>query len=292
MITDVKLTSCVSGSLLKRGALVPRRWVELHGGGAATGRCSSAFWRKLTQAVQMEHGLGNRGSAVCALFFVQRFALLPGTPLEAQLRRDPPARLVRVNGTVVREKAGSDSAGRRRRAVALRLAPTPPQKRPPHAAASAPASRNHTAVHKAAARPSLDQQQRLQQSRRRHITNVCRQHQERPRPCAEWTCGGTGCSKHAEGFTCCKGEILDTCTSPHQHTCRSSAFTEQHDEHDQGHDEQFTIKDTIKNTINNTINNTTDREDVGSEWGGEANHNPKKKGWVGQGKNVSVVDMS
>jgi len=49
MVTDVKLTACTSGALLKSGALVPRRWIELHGGNAATGRCSAAFWRTLTQ---------------------------------------------------------------------------------------------------------------------------------------------------------------------------------------------------------------------------------------------------
>ena len=236
MITDVKLTSCVSGSLLKRGALVPRRWVELHGKDAAmwvklkgekagTGRCSSAFWRDLTQAVQMEHGLGNRGSAVCALFFVQRFALLPGTPLEAQLRRDPPARLVRVNGTVVSAKAGSasawsscagpsPSASRNHAAV---------QKRPPHAAASAPASRNHTAVHKGPPHAPASTNSNASSSPVDDTSPTCVGNiKSGPVCCAAecGTCGGTGCSKYAEGFTCCKGEILDTCTSPHQHTCR------------------------------------------------------------------------
>ena len=173
----------------------------------------------------MEHGLGNRGSAVCALFFVQRFALLPGTPLEAQLRRDPPARLVRVNGTVVSAKAGSasawsscagpsPSASRNHAAV---------QKRPPHAAASAPASRNHTAVHKGPPHAPASTNSNASSSPVDDTSPTCVGNiKSGPVCCAAecGTCGGTGCSKYAEGFTCCKGEILDTCTSPHQHTCR------------------------------------------------------------------------
>ena len=166
MITDVKLTACSSGSLLKSGALVPRRWIELHGGNAATGGCSSAFWRELTKAVQKihvtkavqeKHGLrlGNRSAAICAFFSVQYFQLLPHTPLEAQLRQDPPARLVLVNGTAVRAKAGkarswsscskppaSASTSRNRWVV---------HKRRPHpasASASASTSRNRSVVHK------------------------------------------------------------------------------------------------------------------------------------------------
>ena len=104
MVTDVKLTACTSGALLKSGALVPRRWIELHGGNAATGRCSAAFWRLLTQEVQKNLHVGKR-PGTCALFVVQNFALLMDTPLEAQLRRDPPALLVFVNGTAVRAKS-------------------------------------------------------------------------------------------------------------------------------------------------------------------------------------------
>ena len=112
MITDVKLTACESGSLLKSGLLVPTRWIQLHGGNAATGRCSSAFWQKLKQEVQKNGNLGSKrkGKNTCALFVVQHFALLMGTPLESQVRRDPPARLVLVNGTAVSSKAGNARA--------------------------------------------------------------------------------------------------------------------------------------------------------------------------------------
>ena len=66
MVTDVKLTACTSGALLKSGALVPRRWIELHGGNAATGRCSAAFWQKLTQEVKKKLHVGMR-PGTCAL---------------------------------------------------------------------------------------------------------------------------------------------------------------------------------------------------------------------------------
>ena len=112
IITDVRLTACSSGSLLKSGALVPKRWIEhnvgLRGGNIATGKCSSAFWQSLTQAVQKQHGLGNQD--LCAFFSVQYFALLPHTPLEAQLRHNPPSRLVLVNGTAVSVKADNARA--------------------------------------------------------------------------------------------------------------------------------------------------------------------------------------
>jgi hypothetical protein len=77
---------------------------------------------------------------VCAFFSVQHFALLPHTPLEAQLRHDPPVRLVLVkNGTAVRAKAGNARfCGRR--------APTPPSPVAPPPTASA--SRNRSVVHK------------------------------------------------------------------------------------------------------------------------------------------------
>ena len=177
MITDVKLTACSSGSLLKSGALVPRRWIELHGGNAATGKCSSAFWRELTQVVQKihvtkavkkKHGLGkNRSAAVCAVFSVQHFRLLPHTPLEAQLRHNPPARLVLVNGTAVRAKAGnarswsscskppaSASASRRNHSVVHKQ----------HSA-----SRNHSVVHKRhPASASASRNHSVAQKRRPH----------------------------------------------------------------------------------------------------------------------------
>ena len=113
------------------------------------------LWQRLTQAVQKQHGLGNGRAAVCALFSVQYFALLPHTPLEAQLRHNPPSQLVLVNGTAVERK------GRQRQGlvVVLRNAFNPRNKRPPHPAlasasasasayASAYASRNHSVVRK------------------------------------------------------------------------------------------------------------------------------------------------
>ena len=262
----------------------------------------------------MEHGLGNRGSAVCALFFVQRFALLPGTPLEAQLRRDPPARLVRVNGTVVREKAGSasawsscagpsPSASRNHAAV---------QKRPPHAAASAPAccrraehgasapaSRNHSVhVHEGPPHAWASTNSNASSSPvARHITNVCRQHQGGAPSAVRPSVGPAEArgSRTRRASLAARGKSWTPARAGRLSTHAAlSAFTEQHDEqHDQGHDEQLTIKDTIKNTINNTINNTTDREGCREEWGGEAMGGrvqtkiQKKK--VGSGERVGCV---
>ena len=191
MITDVKLTACSSGSLLKSGALVPRRWIELHGGNAATGKCSPAFWRQLTQfvqkihvtkAVQMKHGLGNRSAAVCAFFSVQRFGLLPHTPLEAQLRHDPSARLVLVNGTAVRAKAGnarswSSCSNPSKSATASRNRSVVNKSHPASASASASASRNRSVVHKshpasASASAVASRNHSVAQKRRPHLASA------------------------------------------------------------------------------------------------------------------------
>ena len=73
--------------------------------------------------MQKQHRLGNGRAAVCAFFSVQYFALLPHTPLEAQLRHNPPSQLVLVNGTAVERK------GRQRQGlvVVLRNAFNPKQ---------------------------------------------------------------------------------------------------------------------------------------------------------------------
>ena len=135
LLSEAQVLACANTStVLKRGKLLPRRFIEMHGGESKLGSHHDSFWRTLADEVVRTKPIiqpARQGAAeACAAAVrlkVQRFALSKDRMLKEQLS-NPPVMIVLVNNGMVHYDSRSKKSPPKKSAPNRTTVAAPPPK--------------------------------------------------------------------------------------------------------------------------------------------------------------------